>query len=179
MNEQNLLDGIVQRDRHALARFYHAYTPRIFSHIRQKIANPKDAEEVLQDTLFAFLEAARDFTGSVKLSTFLFAIANHKIIDYYRKKKILQVVFSKSPHLEHLVSPLLNPEEFYDAEVVKEKIRKTFSAILPRYKTLLQLRYFDQVPIKEIAARLALTFRGAESQIFRARKAFVEAFLSI
>ncbi len=134
---------------------------------------------MLQDTLFAFLEAARDFMGNVKLSTFLFAIANHKIIDYYRKKKIIQIVFSKSSHLERLVSPLLNPEESYDAEMVKEKIHKTFGSILPHYKTLLQLRYFDNVPIKEIASRLSLTFKGAESQIFRARKAFIDAFISI
>lgn len=179
MNERDLIDGIVERDRQALVRFYHTYTPKLVSYIHHKVSNPKDAEEVLQDALFAFLEAARDFTGSVKLTTFLFAIANHKIIDYYRKKKIVQVVFSRYPRLEHLVSPLLNPEESYDAVMVKEKIHKTFRTILPHYKTLLQLRYFDNLPIKEIASRLSLTLKGAESQIFRARKAFVEAFISI
>ncbi len=179
MTERELIDGIIQRNRRALARFYHTFTPKLLGRIQSKIANPKDAEEVLQDTLFAFLEAARDFTGNVKLSTFLFAICNHKIIDYYRKKKISQVVFSKYPRLEHLVSPLLDPEESYDAQMIKEKIHKTFGGILPHYKALLQFRYFDNMPIKEIASRLALTLKGAESQIFRARKAFIEAFISI
>ena len=62
MTERELIDGIIQRNRRALARFYHTFTPKLLGRIQSKIANPKDAEEVLQDTLFAFLEAARDFT---------------------------------------------------------------------------------------------------------------------
>ena len=40
-----------------------------------KVNNQFDAEEILQDTLFAFLEALRDFHGTSSLKTFLFAIS--------------------------------------------------------------------------------------------------------
>jgi RNA polymerase sigma-70 factor (ECF subfamily) len=124
------------------------------------------------------LEAIRDFQGASSIKTFLFSICQHKIIDYYRRKKIKQVVFSQTPNLEVLVSPILNPEEELDTVLLKEKIHIVFSKILPQYKKLLMLKYVDNLTVAQIASKFALSVKGAESQLFRARKAFVESFLS-
>jgi len=125
------------------------------------------------------LEAIRDFQGASTIKTFLFSICQHKIVDYYRRKKIKQVVFSRTPNLEVLVSPILNPEEELDTVLLKEKIHIVFSKILPQYKKLLMLKYIDNLTVAQIAEQFALSVKGAESQLFRARKAFVESFLSI
>jgi RNA polymerase sigma-70 factor (ECF subfamily) len=179
MTEQTIIEQILQRNRRALHIFYHTYAPKLARRIHTKIANHKDAEEVLQDTLFAFLEAIRDYTGKSSIETFLFAICSHKIIDYYRRKKILHTVFSKIPNLEALVSPILNPEEVLDATLVKEKVRAVLTRLIPQYRQVLKLRYLENFSAAEIARQLATTLKSVESQLFRARKAFVEAFLSI
>ncbi|MBI3576526.1 sigma-70 family RNA polymerase sigma factor [Candidatus Gottesmanbacteria bacterium] len=179
MANGTLIEQILNRNRRALHIFYHTYTPRLARRITTKIANPKDAEEVLQDTLFAFLEAIRDYTGRSSVETFLFAICNHKIIDYYRRKKILHTVFSKTPNLEALVSPILNPEEILDATLMKEKVRAVLGRMIPQYRQVLKLRYLDNLSVAEVAQRLTTTIKSVESQLFRARKAFVEAFLSL
>jgi DNA-directed RNA polymerase specialized sigma24 family protein len=41
------------------------------------------------------------------------------------------------------------------------------------------LKYIDNLTVAQIASKFALSVKGAESQLFRARKAFVESFLSI
>lgn len=175
----DLIDKILARDRRALLLFYRQYTPKLASFIHAKIGRSEDAEEVLQDTLFAFLEAIRDFRGNASIKTFLYSIAHHKVIDYYRKKKIKQLLFSRTPSLEHLVSPLLTPEDELDSVLLKEKIRSVLAKILPRYRSLLVLKYMDDLSVSEIAHKFALSFKSAESQLFRARKAFVELFISI
>ncbi|MBI5620190.1 RNA polymerase sigma factor [Candidatus Gottesmanbacteria bacterium] len=179
MDDQTLITKILARDRHALSLFYREYTPRLRSFIRGKVANPEDAEEVLQDALFAFLEAIRDFTGASKLKTFLYAIASHKVIDWYRRKKIRHVVFSAVPQLETFVAPLLGPEEELDAKLFREKIHRALGRLLPMYKSVLLFKYADGLSVSEIADKLTISFKSAESQLFRARRAFVEAFLSI
>jgi RNA polymerase sigma-70 factor (ECF subfamily) len=179
IDDPTLIAHMLDRDRHALAFFYRRYTPRLSAFIRQKIHNSSDAEEVLQDTLFAFLEAIRDFQGASSVQTFLFSICRHKIIDFYRRKKIKQIVFSQTPNLEALVSPVFNPEEELDSTLLKEKIHVVLAGILPRYRKLLTLKYIDNLTVAEIASRINSTLKGAESQLFRARKAFVESFLSI
>lgn len=179
MAEADLIQAIINRNRRALHVFYHTHAPKLARRINSKISNPKDAEEVLQDTLFAFLEAIRDYTGKSTLETFLFAICNHKVVDYYRRKKILHIVFSKTPNLQSLVSPIINPEEAIDATILKEKVLLAMAQIIPQYRNVLSLRYLESLSVAEIAKRFATTIKSVESQLFRARKAFVEAFLSI
>lgn len=179
MEEKTLIFQILARDRRALSVFYHRYTPGIAAYVRAKVANPQDAEEVLQDTLFAFLEAIRDFHGQASIKTFLFSICHHKVVDFYRKKKLKQLVFSRAPNLEALVSPLLGPEEELDMTILKEKIARVLSRLLPHYRAILVSKYMDNLSVADIAHRFAVSFKSAESQLFRARKAFVELFLSI
>ena len=93
MDDTTIISQILARDETALSLFYRTYAPQLTRFLKTKINNPHDVEEVLQDTLFAFLESIRDFEGKAKIRTFLFAICNHKIIDYYRRKKIQQTFF--------------------------------------------------------------------------------------
>jgi RNA polymerase sigma-70 factor (ECF subfamily) len=174
-----LVKQILARDRHALASFYRKYAPKLATLIRHKVSSQADGEEILQDTLFAFLEAIRDFHGDSSVKTFLYSICHHKIIDYYRRKKMKQMVFSQMPNLEALVSPMLNPEEELDTTLLKEKIHAVLGKILPHYRQLLVSKYVDNLTVSEVARKFTLSFKSAESQLFRARKAFVELFLSI
>lgn len=83
------------------------------------------------------------------------------------------------PQLEMLVSPLLSPEAELDATLVKEKIRRVLGRMLPVHRQVLMLKYLDHVSVEDIAARLSITFKSAESRLFRARRAFVELFISL
>lgn len=179
VDETELVSKILSRDRRALLTFYRKYTPKLSRFIATKIANPADAEEILQDTLYAFLDAIRDFEGKSNVSTFIFSICQHKIIDFYRRKKIKHAVFSQMPQLEALISPLLSPEEELDVTLAKEKIHAVLDKMLPRHRQILVLKYIEGHSVEEIAKKLALTFKSVESQLFRARKAFVELFISI
>jgi len=177
--DADLIASIIKRDRRAISVFYRTYSPRLIQFIRSKIRHEEDCEEILQDTLFAFLEAIRDFEGKASLQTFLYAICQHKIIDFYRRRKLKHIVFSQMPQLESLISPLLNPEEELDATILKDKISAVLKKLLPRYRQILILKYLENMPVSTIAQKLAITFKSAESQLFRARKAFVEAFVNI
>lgn len=176
MEDEQLISGILARDEQALHFFYTKYKGKLSQFIRTKVEKETDGEEILQDTLFAFLEALRDFHGKSSVKTYLFSICHHKIIDFYRRKKLRHVVFSQLPQLENLVSPLLQPEEVLDKTIVKEKISRIFSEILPRYREILVYKYVEGRSVEDIAKMLRLSFKSVESRLFRARKAFVDAY---
>lgn len=179
MTDAETIQKILLGDQQELSFFYKKWAPKLTSVIVRKITDPKDAEEVLQDTLFAFLEAIRDFHGKSTISTFLYAICYHKIADYHRKKRLKQIVFSRFPQLEFLVSPLLSPEEQLDTELMKQKIHTTLSQLLPHYRQILVKKYLDKLSIAQIAMELQVSVKSVEAKLFRARKAFVDAFISI
>lgn len=176
MSDEDVIDKILHRDKRALFMFYRRYAPKLARFIKLRVENDHDAEELLQDTLFAFLEAIRDFHGSSRLETFLFSICKHKIVDFYRKKKIKHFVFSQLPRLESLVSPLITPEAAFDEGALRDKIHAVFSSLTPVYRRILTLRYLENFSVAEIARMRLRSCKSAESQLFRARKAFIQAF---
>lgn len=179
MDDNTLIKRLFTHDRRSVSAFYHEYAPQLRRYIQGRVSRELDAEEILQDTLFAFLEGLRDFQGKSSIRTYIFSICQHKIIDYYRRKKLKHLVFSQIPQLEMLVSPLVGPEAALDEKLVREKIQKVLTAITPDYRQVLVLKYLEQVSVEEIAQKLSISFKSAESRLFRARKNFVELFLSI
>ncbi len=179
MNDEALITRLFAHDKRAAASFYRQYAPQLRRYIASRVAVSEDAEEILQDTLFSFLEGLRDFRKNCSVRTYLFSICQHKVVDFYRKKKLKHILFSQMPQLETLISPLLGPEEELDATLVRDKIRQVLTRLLPIHRQVLVLKYLDHVSVEEIASKLSISFKSAESRLFRARRAFVELFLSI
>ena len=176
--ERQLIERLLSRDETAFTVFYQRFAPKLAAFINRKIGDDKDAEEILQDTLFAFLDKVRDLTGKSSLSTYLCAIANHKIIDYYRKRKLKQVVFSQFPEgVVELLATVVGADKQLDEQFLKEKIERVFARIHPHYRTLLLLKYRDGFDVVEIAGKLACSFKSVESSLFRARQAFRNLYL--
>lgn len=176
MTDKALVAQILKGNERALRHFYNTYQPRLKKFVKGKITVENDLEEVMQDILLASLEAMRDFSFRSSLYTFIFSIAQHKVIDYYRRKKIKSIVFSKIPDIEPLVSTLLGPENQLDEQMLKQKISLAFQNITPRYRRIIKLKYIYGFSVLEIAKKLSISFKSAESQLFRARKEFILAY---
>lgn len=174
--EKKLVEEIIQGNERVLKQFYHHYYPSLLNYILRKVADKNDAEEILQDTLLATIDALRDFSFKSSLFTFICSVANHKVIDFYRKKKIKKIVFSKFVEIEPLLSTIFGPEEVLNEELLKQKIKTTFARISPRYTLILKLKYTYGFSVDEIARKLSISYKSVESQLFRARRAFAHQF---
>lgn len=177
--DARLIARLLLRDRRAVQEFYERFAPRLFRFIRRKIASEQDVEEIAQDTLFAFLEGIRDFTGRSSLNTYLCSIAGNKIVDFYRKKRLARIVFSQLPEgLEPFISELADPQKILDNSLLRQKIVSVLSLLSPRYRKIIHLKYIEGRSVVEIAQILSLSFKSAESILFRARKAFVKIYVT-
>ena len=101
--------------------------------IARKVADPMDVDEIVQDTLLSALDSLPGFKGQSQLFTWVGGIARHEIVDFYRRKKIKQIVFSKLPFLEKLVSQALGPELAYQELETKTKILATLKRLSEGY----------------------------------------------
>ncbi len=137
-----------------------------------KINNEKDREEIVADIIISVLDSLPNFKFKSKFSTWVYSIARHEIIDYYRKQKIKNIIFSKFPFLEYIADKALGPELMYEEKELKHKIFKTFKNISEGYSNILRLKYLEDFSVKEIASELGITYKAAESKLSRARLAF-------
>ena len=178
LNEKEVVAAILRGNESVLRLFYKHFQYPLYSYIKKKIDGNQDVEEIMQDTLVATIEGLRDFSFRCSLFTYICSIANHKVIDFYRKKKIKNIVFSKIAQVEPLISTLFGPEELLEDELLRQKIKQTFRNIAPNYSLILKLKYIYGYSVGEIADKLSISFKSAESQLFRARKAFASIYIS-
>lgn len=74
-NANSDIAAVVLRERSRLGNF-----------IRQRVRDPTDAEDILQDVFYEFVEAYRLPEPIEQVGAWLFQVARHRIIDRFRKK---------------------------------------------------------------------------------------------
>src|SRR5580692_5311122 len=61
--------------------------PRLMNFIRRRVRDQMDAEDILQEVLYSFVEAFRLPTSVEHASAWLFQVARNRIIDRFRKHR--------------------------------------------------------------------------------------------
>lgn len=176
VNDLRLAERILAGEEKALRDFIRRFEKKIINFLKKRIENTSDCEEMTQDILLSVIEALRDYGGRANLNTFVFAITRNKVVDFYRKKKIKQVLFSLIPEIGQVKSTVRGPEEKMEEKDLKEQINKTLKKIKPIYRKVIMLKYYQGFSIKEIANNLSETVKMVESRLFRARKAFINKY---
>jgi RNA polymerase sigma-70 factor, ECF subfamily len=174
-DEIKTIDNILAGNQETIFSFYMENKKKLIVFLCRNLET-EDAEEVLQDSFVAFFEALRSFRGNCSLKTFLYSIAKRKMIDLIRKKKIKKILFSALPsRVVESVSAV-----FFDDEMDKRFIRERMESILNQlphdYAVILRLKYWKGYKVFAIAKKLRISFKSAESILFRARKAFIKLY---
>lgn len=177
MDDQKLIKEILNNNKKAISIFYKTYQARLLNFILRKVNNKKDAEEILQDTFLSALDNLPIFRGNSSLFTWLCSIARHETADFFRRKKIKTIVFSRIPFLKKIVSEALGPDLALQEKETKMKIFKTLRSLSEGYEEILRLKYIDDLSMAEIADQLKTTVKAVESKLFRARLAFQKEFV--
>ncbi len=174
----NLVKAAVEeRDEKAFAELMHRYRDSIYFMLLKMVNNRDDAEDL---TMEAFGKAFRNlsqYTPDYAFSTWLFRIATNNCIDFIRKKK--KMTFSIDKGFENdegeemamnIKADVLDPEEKMIREQKNEIMRNLVEKLPPRYKQLVELRYFKEYSYEEISVTLKLPLGTVKAQLWRARE---------
>jgi RNA polymerase sigma-70 factor (ECF subfamily) len=158
----------------AFASLMNRYRDSIYYMLLKMVNNASDAEDL---TIEAFGKAFRNldsYTPKFAFSTWLFKIATNNCVDFIRKKQLLPTPLdnlqdSMESATINLQSDLPDPEE---SLIIHQKItalKDIVSQLKPRYKTLIELRYFKEYSYEEISSELNLPIGTVKAQLFRAK----------
>jgi len=84
--EKYLLEGIRRGEAEPWSQLVGRYQGRLVAFAQARLPQRADAEDVVQETFFAFLKSLGDFRAQASLETYLFAILRRNIINSYRSK---------------------------------------------------------------------------------------------
>jgi RNA polymerase sigma factor (sigma-70 family) len=165
------------KDQSAYAELMDRYRESIFFMLLKMVNNRDDADDLTIEAFGKAFKRLHQYTPQFAFSTWLFKIATNNCIDFIRKKRIkalsLDVGFSNSEGevMEFNVrDDGMDPEETMEKKERVKKMRDLVDQLKPRYRTLVELRYFEEYSYEEIATELDLPLGTVKAQLFRARE---------
>jgi RNA polymerase sigma factor (sigma-70 family) len=117
------------------------------------------------------------YTPNFAFSTWLFKIATNNCIDFIRKKRGNTVSLDQTIDSDDSISPSANIQSDSpdpEANMINQQkvlmMRDVVSKLKPRYRNLVELRYFKEYSYEEISKELDLPIGTVKAQLFRARE---------
>ncbi len=174
--EKQLVKQVLSAEKSAIDRFYNKYQKPLLSFVNKRVKNRRDAQDIVQETLISGLNSLPSFNFNSSLFSWLCAIAKHETADFYRKKKLKTIVFSKLPFLKDWADDALGPQGEYLKDELKEEIIAVLENLTEGYSKILRLKYIEGLSMKAIAEKLSITAKAVDSRLYRARKKFKKAW---
>lgn len=144
----------------------------IFQYLIKIGANPRDAEDIVQEALYK-LFLYIDSVDPDKAYSWLFRVAVNQYYDLCRKQK-REVSFSFE-NME-FVDELFLPEEYIEQMEMEKEIQHLLDQLSPLHKQLILLKYVLGYSYEEIAEMLDLNPGTLKTYLYRARQSFKDLY---
>jgi RNA polymerase sigma factor (sigma-70 family) len=170
-----LVQQATKGDQKAYAELMGRYRDAIYYMLLKMVNNASDAEDLTIEAFGKAFKNIQQYTPNYAFSTWLFKIATNNCIDFIRKKKATTVSLDQNDDDPDKMTPdiqasVLDPEEEMIKEQKQKMMRDIVSKLKPRYRKLIELRYFNEYSYEEIAEELELPIGTVKAQLFRARE---------
>ena len=164
-------------DQKAYAELMGRYRDSVYFMLLKMVNNKDDADDLTIEAFGKAFKRLSQYTPNYAFSTWLFKIASNNCIDFIRRKKM--TTFSIDRTFENdeggemsmdIKAEGLNPEENMVKKQKVKHMRDVVEKLKPRYRILVELRYFDELSYEEISEKLDLPLGTVKAQLFRARE---------
>ena len=159
-----LVRKIKAGDQIAFDIFIRRWYPRIFRYVLKMIAHEQDAYDVTQEVFLAVLRSIASYRPWKKIDSWLFTIAHHKCIDYFRIRADSVSLDALDLDLPSLSAPL----DEIAANTVTIEVALLKLPLAQREAVV--LHYYHQFSVREIARMTKAPIPTVKSRLSAARK---------
>jgi RNA polymerase sigma-70 factor, ECF subfamily len=187
-NDWSLSRRILRGDEAAFRSLFDRVFPRLYRFALARLdGNPDQALEVVQLTFCKAFERLDSYRGESSLFGWFCQICRNTIADLGRgrqREHRYVAVTEEDPTIEAILESLAAPTadepecQVWRSELIR-LIQGALDCLPGHYGDVLEWKYVDELSVKEIAERLAVGPKAAESYLTRARGAFRQAISEI
>lgn len=153
------------------------YRKSVYYMLLKMVKNADDAEDLTQEAFAKAFNSIDKFDSKFAFSTWLFRIATNNCIDYIRKKRVTTVSFDAPVEGDDgsnmkfdVRTDDLDPNESMLKKQRKRYLNMAIDKLPEKYRTLVELRYFQELSYEEVAQELDIPLGTVKAQLFRARE---------
>lgn len=178
--EKRLLQKSKAGDRLAFAELVEIYKDKINSLAYRMLGNAQDAEDITQETFMRIYANLHRYDEQYKISTWIYRIANNLCIDKIRKRRVRSNQFSLDAEITgtdglDLYNTMRDTDPLPEQQVIQyelqDRIREAMLSLTPKYRTIMILRYLEDLSLQEISEIVGLPVATVKTRVHRGREA--------
>ena len=153
---------------------------KLLNFITTRMPSAEDAEDVLQDVFYEFVETTRDAEPIERAVAWLYRVARNKITDWYRKRKperledkVVQEDDDEPLLLRDILASLDRPaDDQMLLKVISEELTDALELLPEKQKQVFVMHELEGLSLKQIAEQTQTPIKTVIS-----RKGYAVAFL--
>ena len=176
-----VVKAVENSDQAAYSALMKRYREPVYFTILKMVHNRDDAEDLTIEAFGKAFNNLEKYSPDYAFSTWLFKIATNNCIDHIRKKRLETTSLDNTLTNDdgdsvqiNIKDSGLDPEQKVLKGQRAEIVRDAVSELKPKYRSLIELRYFKEYSYDEIAAELDLPLGTVKAQLFRAKEMLLQ-----
>lgn len=173
-HDLKVIDRALHGDSKAYTELLTRYRDSVYYVLLRMVNNPSDAEDLTIEAFGKAFHNLAKYVPSHAFSTWLFRIATNNCIDFMRKKSQSPRPFDQDEGEEDemeatVASDTRAPDEVMMDRETAASLNRIVKSLKPRYRRLIELRYFEDYSYEDIATELSLPIGTVKARLFRAK----------
>lgn len=172
-----LVEKAKKGDQSAYAELMGKYRESVYFMLLKMVKNNDDADDLTIEAFGKAFNRLEQYSPNYAFSTWLFKIASNNCIDFIRKKRVHVTSMNHAYSNDDgesvgmdFEADVMDPEESIIKKQKVKLMREVVSKLKPRYRELVEKRYFEELSYEEIAEEMDLPLGTVKAQLFRARE---------
>ncbi|MBD8069806.1 RNA polymerase sigma factor SigW [Bacillus sp. PS06] len=174
---KNRIKQVRKGDQNAFAEIVELYKDKVYQISYRMVGNRHEAEDIAQEAFLRAYININSYDINKKFSTWLYRIATNLSIDRLRKKKpdfYLDAEVAGAEGLtmySQVAAEGMLPEDKVESLELQETIQEAILKLPAKYRSVIVLKYIEELSLKEISEILDLPVGTVKTRIHRGREA--------
>ena len=174
-----LVERMLAGDESAFDAFVDDYVPALYRFASSRLHNDRElVPDIVQTTLCKAISKLDGYRGEARLATWLCAVCRNEIAMHFRRQSSrpeeVELLEEISVRTSGPSAPIdvAAPERRLRRKEERDLVHRALDQLPPHYAKALEWKYLQDLSVKQIAWRLRVSPKAAESVLTRARIAF-------
>ncbi len=164
--ENDLLTRVGRGDRAAFQALYQRFQRPLFGFLMRMVRDQAMSDELLNDVMLEVWRTGSAFEGRSSAGTWIFGIAHNKAISLLRRRREEQMPEDAA---ETLIDDAETPDQTAEQADMSRVMRKLIDRLTPEHRAVLQLTYYQDMSVQEIAEALDCPVNTVKTRMFYGR----------
>jgi RNA polymerase sigma-70 factor (ECF subfamily) len=166
-SDEMLIRQIAAGDRSAVRTLFERHHAKVYRFVLRIVRDAALAEDTVSETFIDAWQHAGRYEGRASVSSWLLGIARHRALDAARRRPTESLECDAA---QNAVDPARDPEAELGQKDTGVAMRRALAALSREHAEIIDLVYYQEKSIREIAEILGIPENTVKTRMFYARK---------